>query len=272
VFSPYYAWSRRHGSADPNDHCAINIALYGPGRKRWAMTERRRGSLHQTPNSLGIGRSALSWDGDALTIDIDEITAPLPSCLRGRIRLHPNALVNYQTAIDPDGLHRWRPLAPCARVQVQLQSPSLGWLGSGYLDSNFGTAPLEDTLSYWHWSRAELRDGTAVLYDITPRAGKKTSLAMRFDRRGEISHFALPPQPTRLANSAWGIGRSTRADNQDSQITRTLEDTPFYARSVLSSRLLGERVVGIHESLNLNRFRSLWVQAMLPFRMPRARG
>ena len=34
VFSPYYAWS---GRTDPYNHCAINLALYGPRSSRWAM-------------------------------------------------------------------------------------------------------------------------------------------------------------------------------------------------------------------------------------------
>jgi carotenoid 1,2-hydratase len=38
---------------------------------------------------------------------------------------------------------------------------------------------------------------------------------------------------------------------------------------VLSQRLLGEDVIAVHESLSLDRFRSRWVQALLPFRMPR---
>jgi carotenoid 1,2-hydratase len=38
---------------------------------------------------------------------------------------------------------------------------------------------------------------------------------------------------------------------------------------VLSSRLLGEEVNAVHESLSLDRFRTRWVQTLLPFRMPR---
>jgi carotenoid 1,2-hydratase len=40
VFSPYYAWARRRGGGDPEHHCALNVALYGAGGKRWALTER----------------------------------------------------------------------------------------------------------------------------------------------------------------------------------------------------------------------------------------
>jgi carotenoid 1,2-hydratase len=55
-------------------------------------------------------------------------------------------------------------------------------------------------------------------------------------------------------------------------VISTLEDTPFYARSVVRTRLLGEPVTAMHESLSLDRFSALWVQAMLPFRIPRGRG
>ena len=49
----------------------------------------------------------------------------------------------------------------------------------------------------------------------------------------------------------------------------TLEDTPFYARSVIAAGLAGQRVTAMHESLSMDRFSTAWVQAMLPFRMPR---
>jgi carotenoid 1,2-hydratase len=52
-------------------------------------------------------------------------------------------------------------------------------------------------------------------------------------------------------------------------VVQTLEDTPFYVRSVLSSGLLGETVVSMHETLNVPRLTSTAVQMMLPWRMPR---
>jgi carotenoid 1,2-hydratase len=53
------------------------------------------------------------------------------------------------------------------------------------------------------------------------------------------------------------------------QLRQTLEDTPFYVRSVLSADVLGERVTALHETLDVPRLVSLPVQMMLPFRMPR---
>ena len=52
-------------------------------------------------------------------------------------------------------------------------------------------------------------------------------------------------------------------------VLAVLEDTPFYARSRVATRLMGEDCVMMHESLSLDRFARPWIQAMLPFRMPR---
>ena len=51
---------------------------------------------------------------------------------------------------------------------------------------------------------------------------------------------------------------------------RTLEDTPFYARSLIEmADGRGQRVPAVHETLDVPRLVSPLVQAMLPFRMPR---
>ena len=54
------------------------------------------------------------------------------------------------------------------------------------------------------------------------------------------------------------------------RVRETLEDTPFYSRSMIEGRYEGEWATIIHESLSLDRLRSSLVRAMLPFRMPRA--
>jgi len=60
-----------------------------------------------------------------------------------------------------------------------------------------------------------------------------------------------------------------RADTADVSVRKTLEDTPFYARSALTAHLHGAPAAIMHESLSLDRFRAPIVRAMLPFRMPR---
>jgi len=273
VFSPYYAWSRRawsrgRGGGDPLQFCALNAVLYGRPR-RWAMTERSavdRGARH-----LAIGPSALHWDGDALTIDIDEVTAPIPSRLRGKVRVHPSAITGRRFMLDDAGRHRWSPIAPVSRVEVELSHPALRWSGPGYLDTNEGDAALETDFVEWDWCRAPMRQGAAILYNATRRVGGGQSLALQVDRHGRVEAFPPPPPavlpPTRL----WRIPRATRADATPT-VRQTLEDTPFYSRSVIETQLLGERVTAVHESLSLDRFRAPWVQAMLPFRIPRRLG
>jgi carotenoid 1,2-hydratase len=190
--------------------------------------------------------------------------------LKGRIDVHPQAITSHGTALDAAGRHRWWPIAPVARVDVDMQTPSLRWNGSGYWDHNAGDRPLEQDFSSWTWSRADVSDGAAVLYDAQRRDGTPLSLAYRFDRTGQAQEF-MPPPPTRLPTTGWRIARETRSDvARLSHVTKTLEDTPFYARSMVKTQLLGETVLSVHESLSLDRFNSRWVQALLPFRMPRA--
>jgi carotenoid 1,2-hydratase len=94
-------------------------------------------------------------------------------------------------------------------------------------------------------------------------------VAQRFDRLGQATPFEAPPRHC-LPASGWRIARSMSSEpNHPPQITRTLEDTPFYVRSLLKTQLLGEEVTAIHESLDIPRLVSLPVRLMLPWRMPR---
>jgi carotenoid 1,2-hydratase len=234
------------------------------------MTERGRDRLHRTASSVAIGPSVLSWDGDVLTIRIDEMTVPIPSSLRGTVRVYPKMLADKTFCLDNAGRHCWRPIAPCAHVEVLMSQPNLRWHGSGYVDTNSGSEPIEDAFRSWTWSRTDLRRGAAVFYDIVPRGAPAGSLSLLFNPAGKIENLDLPPRVD-LPKTRWNIHRQTRSEDPRSlQILKTLESAPFYARSLISTRILGQQSFAIHESLSLDRFRSPWVQAMLPFRMPRA--
>lgn len=273
VFSPYYALARRMGHGDPLNFCALNVALYGPRRKIWAMTERGRAGISRAASSLVIGPSSVSWDGDCLTFRISETAVPIPSRLRGEVRIFPKASMSDVYRLDHTGRHRWRPIAPCSHVEIAMTDPSVRWRGDGYIDTNDGDEPLEEAFHSWTWSRANLRRGTAILYDVAARHGHASSpLALICDPQGTVESFRLPPA-TPLPPTRWGIARQTYAEDVSSvRIERTLESAPFYARTLISTRLFGEHTLAVHESLSLERFCAPWVQAMLPFRMPRALG
>jgi carotenoid 1,2-hydratase len=272
VFSPYYAWARQRGAADPLQHCAINVALYGRHYKRWSLTERPAHAIRRSPATLAIGPSALHWDGDALTIDIDETTFPFPSRIRGTVRVCPSALPNYRVWLDGERQHSWSPLAPSARVEVSLAHPRLQWAGGGYLDHNAGNDPLERAFSRWDWSRASVGNDTVVLYDVARRDGGTLSFATRFDASGSGRPVDVP-ESIALPATRWRVARSTRADaGRSVTVVKTLEDTPFYARSMLRTHLDGEPATAVHESLSLDRFRAPWVRCLLPFRTPRVRS
>jgi len=269
VFSPYYHWARRHTPVDPTRFCAINVALYGQRGQRWAMTERGARHLHREADSFAVAASSLAWHADGLTITIDEMAVPVPRPVRGRVHLSFEAMTPQSFAIDAAGRHIWWPIAPAARVSVAFERPGLSWSGHGYLDHNSGDEPLESGFRKWDWSRARLGDGAVVLYDVTRADGSTAALAYRFDRTGTAHPVALPPA-TDLPRTGWRVPRRTRTDpGSRAQVVRTLEDAPFYARSLVEARLLGEPVRAVHESLSLERFCQPWVRALLPFRMPR---
>ncbi len=268
VFSPYYAWS---GRRNPENFCSLNAALYGKRGHRWAMTERGRGAIDRDVSFYRIGPSHLRWDGNALTVWIDEITFPIPSRIRGSVRLIPHAMTDRRFVLDAKNRHRWWPVAPCSRIEVELERPALTWSGTGYFDMNDGDEPLEAGFRYWDWSRASFDRGrrAALLYDVISRDNRRQSLALRSDGSGALEEVE-PPQTVKLGRTRWLMPRSTRADGEEGASVRaTLEDTPFYARSELTTRLFGQEAPAMHESLSLDRFRTQIVKSMLPYRMPR---
>jgi carotenoid 1,2-hydratase len=269
VFSPYYARARRRAATPAEQHNAFNVVLHGNGRGRWCMTERSQAQLWRTADALQIGRSSVAARGDALEFQIVERGCPLPLAMRGSVRFEALQRTGHREALDPAGRHWWTPLAPMGRVEVRMREPAVSWSGNAYLDSNQGSEPLEQAFRNWHWSRAATRSGSVVLYDVTRRDGDELRLALRFNTAGGIESLT-GLEPAALPSTRWQIARATRSDaGHPARLLRTLVDAPFYGRSVIRSTVAGESVTAIHESLSLARFDSRWVQALLPFRMPR---
>ncbi len=277
VFSPYYAWA---GRRDPQNHVALNVAVYRPNGHHWAMTERNRNVLARTSASLQIGPSALTWTEAGLTIHFDEIALPRPpdnwwpKRLRGSVRFVPETAVASGIPLDMNERHAWRPIAPRGRIALDLMGPvAQTWTGEGYLDQNWGSEPLETGFARWDWARTHREDGsTVILYDIIRRDGSAVRHGLHFGRDGDLSRFDLPPSQT-LRRGFWGVTRRVPCDDgEEAAIVQTLEDSPFYTRSLVDTTVGGIRSRSMHESLSADRFASPIVKAMLPFRMPRRAG
>ncbi len=239
------------------------------------MTERGQQDTVQQKDMLSIGPSAMRWDKDRLIIDIEErdirLGIPWRRRVKGRIILHPEMLNAKSFKLDPAGRHHWHTIAPRARIEVHMEQPDLSWTGSGYLDGNHGSEPLEDGFKSWHWSRAHCGSDVAVMYEGVRRDGSHFASALRFDPSGTPEEVELPlvaPLPPTL----WAMKRQTRADRGHASVIRTWEDSPFYARSALSMRLFGQPVTAVQESISLDRLKNPIIQNMLPYKMPRDAG
>ncbi len=180
-------------------------------------------------------------------------------------------MVNEKTfALDGAKRHHWRPVAPLARIDVELGgAQSLGWTGEGYFDCNWGNEPLENGFVRWDWSRGVSNEGATILYDAQCRDGSQRLLGLNFSKDGNMRTFDPPPRQS-LGRGFWGVERYLRCEEgQKPSLVRTLEDGPFYTRSVAKTVLQGEEITMMHESYNGDRFASPVVKLMLPVRMPR---
>jgi carotenoid 1,2-hydratase len=267
VFSPYYYAARRRGPADPEQHCALNVGLYRPEGKRWAMTERGAGCLDRGPGWLSVGPSSMRWVNDHLEIRVRERSAPLGLPLAGTILVRPRRLSEHAFALDQAGRHLWQPIAPCAEIELRFSQPRLAWSGSGYFDTNAGARALENDFASWNWSRCHVGANTEITYAVTARDGREHALALEYPADGPPRQVPCPPA-RELPSTGWRIRRTAHSEGYPA-VLRSLEDTPFYARTMLVETSTVPNRLVMHESLSLERFRTPWVRAMLPFRMPR---
>ena len=268
VFSPYYKWQRRNGLVQPENHCSVNVVLFGASGKRWAMTERGASSLKRSADSYQLGKSHAQLSPGRMTIHVDEIGVPFPHRIKGDIIVEYEALQTTAFHLDSRKQHVWRPLAPRARIHVNFASPQQIWDGEAYVDCNWGAEPVEAGFRGWQWSRASRGEETCVFYDVVERSGAEQGIAAAFDRHGSVRGLTTPPQH-QADKTLWRVARPYRSEGTRGGLIKTVEDTPFYARSLLAQTIEGEDCVAIHESLDVTRYERPIVQAMLPWRMPR---
>lgn len=268
VFSPYYYSARQRGHGDPRQFCAINIASYGPRANAWSMTERSAQQLHTTPELMRVGKSTVSKHEATVQIAIDDRTMPWLRRINGSIEITAQHSSGRVFSLDEGRRHQWQPIAPSARICVALDRPELNWQGDAYVDTNAGERPLEADFRRWNWSSVRKPGGGAdIFYDVIERSDRRHCIALSADALNQISPRTIP-DVNMLDKSRWGVLRESQ-HGASASIIETLEDAPFYARSLLSVDIAGESSVAMHESLSLDRFSSAWVRLLLPFRMPR---
>lgn len=267
-FSPSYGRARARGVASALSYCSMNVALYATrGPSAWAFRERGVEESARGENEITIGASTMRWEGDRLVVDLDERTVPSGRPLRGRVTVHPQAYTGLELPLDPQGEHRWWPVAPLARIEVDLASPRIRFSGHGYHDANAGAVPVESSFVDWSWSRARTDEGALLTYDLSCTSGAERSHAFAVSPAGVVT----PLQnlgTARLARTRWGLARRTRVDRgHEARVVRSLEDGPFYARALVETRLGGRPAVAMHETLAAHRLRRAWVRTLTSFRL-----
>ncbi|PRQ09617.1 carotenoid 1,2-hydratase [Enhygromyxa salina] len=282
VFSPRYARARARGpAADPEQHCAVNLAIYDAKQRTrvWALTE--HGQFARDAEHLRVGASTIRWHDDgSLVVEIDERRTKFfgrrGAPLRGRVRLRPAAMFGPRVELDhwrAQPRHRWYPVAPHARVDFEFDQPALSFSGSGYHDVNEGDEALEAAFDSWSWSRCELGRESVILYDVVASNGVAHARAWRFNPADPAPTIEVIPETAfgpaqALATTRWGVARSIRSDpGHTPRLLHTLEDTPFYSRNLVEVQYGGRPATAVHESLSLRRFAAAWVRGLLPFKI-----
>lgn len=296
VFSPDYYKARQKrlvGSklAQPEDFCAFNFALHAltpRGKARigcktlWCLSEYSQDHLnphnptiHRSANHLSLGDTQLRHTTDGMSIEINERTKPffqrMPRHIDGCIRLSSTHQFLHELQLDSFGQHTWMGIAPCSRISVQLNMPQLSFEGNAYCDSNWGSSSLEEGFQSWTWSRAEVEQGTLVLYDVLERNHSSQQRGILFTHQGEVINIE-DLCDKRIQSGFWGVERTTRADTHaQPTLMSSLVDSPFYTRDLIHTYVLGQSTIAMYESLNLDQFCKPWVRFLLPFRIRKKR-
>ena len=269
VFSPHYFRALRGTDAQAERFCAFNLGIYSKGQKRWVLTEYNQSRIQRDATTFELGANRLSFDGTSLHIEVCDRAVPIPRSVTGRITVTPLCRTEQPMTLEDRGGQTWWPFAPSARIDVALTSPSLRWQGKGYFDTNFGQVPLQNSFSEWHWSRQHIGKSTRIAYHTTHKQTAGPSLSLIIHKDGRIEH-AEPLEHHELPRGLWQMRRPI-ASAEPPTLVETLEDTPFYTRSIVAVPECA-KVLTMHESLSLDRFVQPWVQTLLPFRTRRRAG
>lgn len=266
VFSPHYFRAIQRGQGEPEQYCAMNVGIYSRGQRRWVLSEYDATRIQRDAREFRLGGNTLRFDGTALVIEVDDVAVPLPRRVRGTIRVEPEYQTPAPIVLHKSGDQHWWPYAPSAKIEARFEQPSLRWRGHGYFDTNSGAIPLQACFRDWHWSRRHDDGDTHITYLTRDTNNVATDLAIRIGQNGSVETKPTPPVSA-LPRGLWRMHRPI-ATKSTPQLVATLEDAPFYTRSVVATPERGQTLT-MHESLSLERFVEPWVQRLLPFRTRR---
>ena len=110
------------------------------------------------------------WDEaeQSLIISVNEVSGlPIISPVKGTIIVKPKSITDVELPLTSTGTHIWRPFAPTAEIEVDLNKDGWKWSGHGYFDANFGTRALEQDFNYWTWGRVSHFRRNKMLFTIS---------------------------------------------------------------------------------------------------------
>jgi carotenoid 1,2-hydratase len=269
VFSPAYAARLRRGEpALPEEHPAVNLALYEGGRQRaWVMSEYGREAWR---GEVSVAESRLS----GLKLEIRDRSAPFLASLagvgspvEGTVELEPLSAPLPEMFLDGERHHRWQVIVPRGRVRVRFTKPRFEFEGVGYHDINQGDSRLEAAFSRWSWARFHEKARTVVLYSAREKSGAARALVVDDSDPREVAAAS----EGELRNVGWGLRMPEwfSVGGLRCAPTKFLQVAPFYAR--YSARLDGREAVGMGEYLDLERFARPGIQFLLRFKTRRGK-
>jgi carotenoid 1,2-hydratase len=286
AFSPDYAARLRRGEkALPDEHVAVNLALYENGKQRaWVMSEYGRQALHAV-DPPAIGGSRLEPTSGGLRLHIRDRSAPFLASLagagsriEGTLDLEPFSPAMPEVFLDSGKQHRWQVIVPRGRVKVRFTQPDFSFDGVGYHDINAGDSRLEAAFSRWSWARFhDEKARTFVLYFARETNGGARALVVDAadddpDEKRRPVEVAPGPEGS-LRHAGWGLklpswfslqsgGRVLRCESRE-----MLQVAPFYCRySAELSDGQGRVATGMGEFLDLEKFSRRGIQFLLRFK------
>jgi len=302
-FSPDALTDHERGrGARALDHVAMFTAVYLDGRPiAYALNRHPEAELtaSRTALSVRIGpNSLIQMENGYLVTEVDVPLLSGGSRLTGSLVVRPGGGEPLRAAGDPDAQHVWNPLFPACRVSgplcVRSQDGSVVWRadfeGAGYLDHNYGRAPLTEGIDRWHWGRAHIGDTTFVFYRSEaapvrggPRARDTSVLAIvdgtdaasmctevGFEATAWSRRILCPRFPVELRIT----GRSDAGDARLDVVRRHILDWgPFYMRFLCDvTATVGNRAqsgVAVTEYLDPRGLRARWLRPLIKTRIRR---